>query len=176
MRFNGQANTVYFDRCQLIKDNYLAYTYDSDGKLIKTTENGDRSTVLNYNSNSDLTGFTDLEGKNYTYQYNDAHQVTEAKTPRGVKIQTSYNGNGTATASEIVNSSGAMKIRTSRSLTSASGSIKAGAYVAKEQDQHGNTTNYTYHMQSGQLQSVRTPDNVTTTYSYKANTDLLSGV
>ena len=176
VRFNGQANTVYFDRCQLIKDNYLAYTYDSDGKLIKTTENGDRSTVLNYNSNSDLTGFTDLEGKNYTYQYNDAHQVTEAKTPRGVKIQTSYNGNGTATASEIVNSSGAMKIRTSRSLTSASGSIKAGAYVAKEQDQHGNTTNYTYHMQSGQLQSVRTPDNVTTTYSYKANTDLLSGV
>ena len=109
LRYKGQANTVYFDRCQLVKDSYLAYTYDSDGKLIQTTENGDRSTVLNYNSNSDLTGFTDLEGKNYTYKYNDAHQVTEAKTPRGVKIQTSYNGNGTATVSEIVNPSGTMK-------------------------------------------------------------------
>lgn len=40
LRYKGQANTVYFDRCQLVKDSYLAYTYDSDGKLIQTTENG----------------------------------------------------------------------------------------------------------------------------------------
>jgi len=176
LRYKGQANTVYFDRCQLVKDSYLAYTYDTDGKLIKTTENGDRSTVLNYNSDSDLTGFTDLEGKNYTYKYNDAHQVTEAKTPRGVKILTSYDGNGTATVSQISNSSGTMKIRTSRALTSASGSIKAGAYVAEDRDQHFNKTYYDYNLQSGQLKSVRNANNVTTTYSYKANTDLLSGV
>ena len=176
LRYKGQANTVYFDRCQLVKDSYLAYTYDSDGKLIQTTENGDRSTVLNYNSNSDLTGFTDLEGKNYTYKYNDAHQVTEAKTPRGVKIQTSYNGNGTATVSEIVNPSATMKIRTSRTLTSASGNVKAGAYIAQEQDQHGNKTYYNYDLQSGQLKSVRDANNVTTSYSYKSKTDLLSGV
>ena len=176
LRYKGQANTVYFDRCQLVKDSYLAYTYDSDGKLIQTTENGDRSTVLNYNSNSDLTGFTDLEGKNYTYKYNDAHQVTEAKTPRGVKILTSYDGNGTATVSQISNSSGTMKIRTSRALTSASGNIKAGAYVAEDRDQHFNKTYYNYNLQSGQLKSVRNANDVTTSYSYKANTDLLSGV
>ena len=176
LRFNGQANSVYFDRCQLVKDSYLAYTYDSDGNIIKTTENGDQSNVLNYNSDSDLTGFTDLEGKNYTYQYNDAHQVTEAKTPRGVKIQTVYNGNGTATASEIVNSSESMKIRTTRVLTTASGNIKAGAYVAEDRDQHLNKTYYTYNMQSGQLQSMRTPNNTITNYTYKANTDLLSSV
>lgn len=55
-------------------------------------------------------------------------------------------------------------------------SIKAGAYVAEDQDQHSNKTSYTYNMQSGQLQSMRTANNATTNYSYKSNTDLLSSV
>ena len=61
-------------------------------------------------------------------------------------------------------------------MTSASGNIKAGAYIAEEQDQHGNKTYYNYDLQSGQLKSVRDANNVTTSYSYKSKTDLLSGV
>ena len=48
--------------------------------------------------------------------------------------------------------------------------------MAEDQDQHSNKTSYTYNMQSGQLQSMRTANNVTTNYSYKSNTDLLSSV
>ena len=173
-RFNGQANSVYFDRCQMVKDNYMAYTYDTEGNLIKTVENGDRSTVLSYDSAGNMTGFTNTEGKNYTYTYNDAHQVTQAKTPRGVKLQTTYNSDGTATATELVNTRDDMKIRTDRALTAAASGIKAGAYVQTEYDQHGNATQYNYDLQSGQLQSVQTADGTTTSYSYVENTNLLA--
>ena len=176
IRYYKQENVAYFDNVQLVKDVSNSYTYDEEGNIITSKENGENSSAFEYDDVSNLTAVTDSESNLYKYEYNDAHQVTEAVSPMGSKGKFTYADNGNLTSSTIASSGETMQIRTETEYTSAASGISAGAYVKKETDQNGYETTYDTDVLSGKLNSVTTPDGVSTSYSYNSTSDVLEKV
>ncbi len=176
MRYYKQANAAYFDHMQLKKDVTNLYTYDSEGNLITAKEKGEKTSALNYDDQSNLTSVRDAEDNLYEYEYNDAHQVTKATTPLKQTITYHYKSNGTVNSTVISNPKGTKKIKTGTIYSSETNGISAGAYVTKTRDQNGNDTTYDYNVKTGNLKSVQTPDQVTTSYRYNAKNDQLQQV
>lgn len=176
VRYYRQANAVYFDNAQLLKDVSDSYTYDDEGNLITAKENGDQSSALNYDDQSNLTSLTDAENNLYEYEYNDYHQVTEAKSPLGQKVLFIYESKGPVTSTTISNADGTAKIRTGNVYNAEADGIASQAYVTKTRDQNGEYTLYNRDLQSGRLNSVSTPDGTVTSYTYEEDNDLLTEV
>ncbi len=178
--YRKQANTCYVDDISLIKEPAPTYSYDSDGNLISATEKGERNSALSYDANNNLKSFTDERAAQYTYTYSTSgnkHQLTSAvNNATGVKYAYSYYSNGNVKAQEISNKSGSAVIRTGINYTAESGNIKAGAYVLKENDQHGNSTTYDYNLKNGRLNSVTDALGNKTSYVYDNNSGVVKSV
>ncbi len=179
--YRKQANSCYFDDINLVKEPAPTYSYDSKGNLVSATENAQKNSTLGYDANDNLSSFTDERGENYTYTYSTSgnkHRLLSAVSAKtGVKYSYSYYDNGNLKAQEIVNAAG-IAIRTGINYTDADTSlgIAEGAYVRKENDEHGYSTVYEYNLKSGLLNSVTDAEGNKTTYTYDANNDLLKSV
>ncbi len=181
-RYHKQINTCYFDDISLIKEPVPTYKYDSDGNLISATENAEKTANLSYDSNDNLTSFKDEKNAQYTYEYDKTyeHRLISAKNgASGVQYKYEYYGSERSNnlkAQEIVSGSGDYKIRTSTVYTPTADGIAGGAYVLRESNQHGYSTNYDYDLQSGRLKSVTDALNNKTTYTYNSNNGNLRSV
>ena len=178
--YRKQANACYVDDISLIKEPAPTYTYDSKGNLVSAIENAQKTSALNYDDNNNLSSFTDERAAQYTYTYsttgNKHRLLTAVSKTTGVKYAYSYYSNGNVKAQEISNSSGSAVIRTGTIYTAESGNIKAGAYVLKENDQHGNSTTYDYNLKNGRLNSVTDALGNTTSYVYDNNSGVVKSV
>lgn len=180
--YRNQANVCYFDDISLIKEPAPTYSYDDDGNLVSATENAEKTSALSYDSNDNLSSFTDEKNSQYTYTYatsGNKHRLLSAKSnTSGITYAYTYYSNGTLKAQEVKNSSTSKIIRTGYTYTAADSSkgIAEGAYVQKENDQHGNSTTYNYDLLTGRVNSVKDANGNTTTYTYNANNGLVTSV
>ncbi len=175
-KYNFQANYVFFDNIQVIKDVAQSYTYDDEGNVISVSANAEQKSNMEYNG-SDLVSYTDAKGYNYTYDYDSAHNLTTATSAKGVVTGFEYNEKNQVTSSELRNkatsANSTMIIKTDTVYSSASDGISAGAYVKETLDSHGESTYYNYNLKKGLINSVTNANNVTTNYTYKAENDKL---
>ncbi len=169
VRFAHQANSVYFDRLQLLRDNANTYTYDSEGNLISTAANAEQKSTMEY-SGSDLTSVTDNAGYDYTYTYDDKHNVTAAESAGNVTTKFTYNTAGQPRAVSVINNRGDRGLKEVITYSEKDGSIEAGAHTVKVTDQNGRATNYTYDHRE-RLSTVTTPDGNSTVYSYVSDSN-----
>ena len=166
--YENQANAVYFDDVQLIKDESQAYTYDSDGNLISVVKNADQKGTMEY-SNNNLIKETDAKGYSFTYTYDAHHNMTSATSQNNVKYTYTYDSKGNATDLSVTNKADSMEIKTEVEYTA------NGAYVQKQIDALGVASAvYDYDQTSGLLKSVTDGNGVLTGYKYDSNDRLTS--
>ncbi len=168
LRYYRQANSVWFDNIQLIKDNSQSYTYDSDGNLVSVAANAKKQSTMEY-SNSDLTKSIDAKGYAYEYTYDSKHNMTKAKSQKGITYNYTYDTSGNATVLEVKNTDNTMAFKTEAEYTD------NRAYVNKVIDADNNEISYTYDDNSGRLKDV-TDSTGKTIYSYKSSNDALLSV
>lgn len=175
-KYNFQANYVFFDNIQVIKDVAQSYTYDDEGNVISVSANAEQKLNMEYNG-SDLVSYTDAKGYEYTYDYDSAHNLTTATSAKGVVTGFKYNEKNQVTSSELRNkatsANSTMIVKTDTVYSSTSDGISAGAYVNETLDSHGESTYYNYNLKKGLLDSVTNSWNVTTNYTYDADNDNL---
>ncbi len=181
LKYNYNANTVYFDNARLCMDAFgSTYQYDSKGNLIRSVSRaGDKNDKV-VNANNDVTSTTDGNGNTQTFVYDEGnlstkkHQLTSTTTPNGAETKTTYNNNGNPTES-LTTSVGGLKMRTTTDYTS------EGHYVSKETDTAGVSTQYLRDSTTGRLDTQRTVTNngeylLDTNYTYDPLTKQLSEV
>lgn len=170
MNYSKQANKVYFDNVQLIKDATQSYTYNSDGELVSVVSNAEQQSTMEY-SDSNLTKTIDSKGYAYTYDYDDNHNMTKATSQRGLNYNYAYNSKGLATSLEAKNTSGSYVLKSDVDYTS------DGRFATKVYDQDGNYDTYSYNTTTGFLNSVTDNDTgATVNYTYNTNNGNLLSV
>ena len=169
VRFAHQANAVYFDKLQLLRDNANSYTYDSEGNLISVSANAEQQSTMEY-SGSDLVSSTDIAGYEYTYTYDDNHNVTSAESAGNVITKFTYNSMGQPRAVSVVNKKGNRGLKEVITYSEKDGAIEAGAHTVKVTDQNGRATTYSYDHRE-RLSTVTTPDGNSTVYSYVSDSN-----
>ena len=102
--------------------------------------------------------------------------MTKATAPLGQTINYTYTANGPLNYTIISSADGAWKLRSGSIYNTEENGISNQAYVVEEKDQNGYSTKYDINLKSGLTKSVTTPNNVTTSYTYNANNDLLTQV
>lgn len=171
-RFNYQANYIYFDNLQMIKDVAQTYSYDEDGKLISSTANSEHKADLEYEGN-DVKEYTDTLGYKTTFNYNNTHDLLSTISPKGVVTENTYNDAGLVIATEIKTSTSenAAKIKNSTAYTQGNTAlgIYFGAHTEKIFDEHGKATTYQYDLKSGTLDKLTDANNVSAYYYYDEN-------
>ncbi len=165
LAFDHNANQVWFDKIQLVKDEFgESYTYDSDGNVISVQDLRSKNTTYEY-SNNNLTRAVLPGGASVTYSYDDYHNVKTASTKAGVTSQFGYDEYGNNTSVKVVNPSAP-----SGSVMEANASYTAdGSYLTQIIDVNRKNTVYDYNENTGVLNSVRGPLDTfptKTNYSY----------
>lgn len=179
--YTNQANYALFDHIQLVKDVAQSYTYDDEGNIVSVSANAEQKNDMTYDPDSnDLKTYKDAVGNTTTFEYDEKHNVTKVTSPKGVKTQYTYSSVGLNTATETVNTDGAVKIKTSKghteNYTGSGYSIYGGAYVDETFDQHGYKTTYGYDMPTGVVTSVTSPNGLVTTKAYDNSKSKLTKV
>ena len=163
LNYSKQANKIYFDNVQLIKDATQSYTYNSDGELVSVVSNAEQKSTMEY-SDSNLTKVVEPTGSAYEYEYDDKHNMKKATSQRGVTYNYTYNTKGQATDLEAKNASNTMALKSNSEYTS------NGEYLQKLYDQDGNYDTYNYDATKGFLTSV-VDNNTGATINYTYNTN-----
>ena len=183
LRYYNQANTVYFDHIQLIKEPAPTYTYDKKGNLVSTQANSEQSTNAVYNAKNDLTSYTDTAGNKTTLTYDSNRNLLRTKSAKGVVYANGYNANGTLNANETRNADttadSTMVIRTNQTYftDNTSTTVKENAFTNVVFDEHGNdAATYTYDFNSGKIKTVKDAKGTVTTNSYNSNYTRLNSV
>jgi len=99
--YYDNANTVYFDNAQLIKDTFgNTYTYDSKGNLTSTVDlQGKAENTFQYDGNSQLIKESSITGSSILYAYSSTKkQQLEAVTASGVSNHYTYDSKGNVTS------------------------------------------------------------------------------
>jgi len=93
--YSQQLYEGYFDDIQLIIDDAVSYTYDSNGNVV-SVKTAATNNSYNYDGNSRLTSAVDTTGTNFKYSYDDNHNMVMAVSDAANIIQYDYNAYGQA--------------------------------------------------------------------------------
>jgi YD repeat-containing protein len=167
LRYYDQANRVYFDSIQLIKDEAPSYTYDDKGNLVSIVENASQKSSMQY-SGVDLTKYTDAKGYDYEYAYDTKHNLDYAKSQNDIKYDYTNNSGGQAEHLVVSGVTNTMKMKTDAAYTT------NGAYVGSTTNANGDTDSYIYNDAKGTLTSYKDYSGNTTSYQYNSLNDLLT--
>ena len=162
--YDFNSGTVWFDNIALRQEPVQTYRYDEKGNVTAATQTGTGTENAQYDSNGvDLLQYTAANGTKYSYEYNNAHDVTKT-TVGSLTATTSYNKSGNTTGARLVgkdsNENASLALQSSATPTA---DRKRTASVT---DANGSTTSYTY---NGQTELLTTSTNAAgrqTTYEY----------
>ncbi|MBQ3133559.1 MAG: DNRLRE domain-containing protein [Clostridia bacterium] len=174
-RSRNQANFLYFDWIQLIRDNANTYTYDDEGNLISTAANAEQKSTMEYDG-PDMTSATDALGYDYNYTYDAKHNLLSATSAGDVTTTFTYNTRGQATSSVVKSEDETLAFKSDVTYTGAKGNIQAGAQIASVVDADNKKTTYTYDGYA-RTSTITSPSGNKTTNTYVSSTnDRLSSV
>ena len=162
IRYNFNANTVYFDGIQLFKEEFgTSYTYDDKGNVVSTTDLQKQTTTYEYDTSNNLTKVIQNNKAKLTYTYDSYHNVKTAKTEEGLEYAFTYDTYGNNT--KVTVGSGTSKISSSATYTA------NGNYLASATDALDKVTAYSYNESTGVLDWVQYPEDTAETrteYTY----------
>lgn len=162
--YDYNSGTAWFDNIALRQEPVQTYRYDEKGNVTAATQTGTGTENAQYDSNGvDLLQYTAANGTKYSYEYNNAHDVTKT-TVGSLTATTSYNKSGNTTGARLVgkDSNG----NASLALQSSATPTADRNHTASVTDANGSTTSYTY---NGQTELLATSTNAAgrqTTYEY----------
>ena len=162
--YDYNSGTAWFDNISLRQEPVQTYRYDEKGNVTAATQTGTGTENAQYDSNGvDLLQYTAANGTKYSYEYNNAHDVTKT-TVGSLTATTSYNKSGNTTGARLVgkDSNG----NASLALQSSATPTADRNHTASVTDANGSTTSYTY---NGQTELLATSTNAAgrqTTYEY----------
>jgi RHS repeat-associated protein len=148
----------------------VSYTYDSEGKLLTTTQ-GNRVTTNIYNDKNDLITTVDTNGVPTSYTYDEMHRAIEVSRA-GQVVQYTYDANGnlesTTTPNQATFEETSNKINYPSTFKSPLGFTKSYTYTVERELASitlpsSKTIEYTYLKEH--LTTQTTPE-TTTTYTY----------
>ena len=140
------------------------YRYDEKGNVTAATQTGTGTENAQYDSNGvDLLQYTAANGTKYSYEYNNAHDVTKT-TVGSLTATTSYNKSGNTTGARLVgkDSNGNVSLAPQSSATPTADRN----YTSSVTDANGSTTSYTYNSQTELLATSTNAAGRQTTYEY----------
>ena len=146
------------------------YSYDAEGNLKAATSTGNSDADYSYDG-ADLTKQVAGGYGTYTYEYDDAHNMTKA-TNDGVSVTATYDAAGNSTGTKLQKSSG-----TGVFLKTSSTQTANKDHTATVTDANGGKSTYGYNSlgQNLYLDTAATVNgsntNVRTSYTYLPNSD-----
>ena len=162
--YDFNSGTVWFDNIALRQEPVQTYRYDEKGNVTAATQTGTGTENAQYDSNGvDLLQYTAANGTKYSYEYNNAHDVTKT-TVGSLTATTSYNKSGNMTGARLVGKDS--NENASLALQSSAIPTADRNHTASVTDANGSTTSYTY---NGQTELLATSTNAAgrqTTYEY----------
>ena len=177
--YDKNANTALFDCVQVTLDETgVSYTYDAKGDLVSAKDNAGRNQTFTYSSAHEITEANTADNKKYKFTYSTTNKHRLVSATSAVDSSTStpkltfsfgYDSFGNMTSTRVENSA-KKYIRQYTEYTS------NGNYVARSVDDRGYATKYSYDPTTGTLGSVETPNGGVTKYTYNANNDRLEKV
>lgn len=162
--YDYNSGTAWFDNISLRQEPVQTYRYDEKGNVTAATQTGTGTENAQYDSNGvDLLQYTAANGTKYSYEYNNAHDVTKT-TVGSLTATTSYNKSGNTTGARLVgkDSNG----NASLALQSSATPTADRNHTSSVTDANSSTTSYTY---NGQTELLATSTNAAgrqTTYEY----------
>lgn len=162
--YDYNSGTAWFDNISRRQEPVQTYRYDEKGNVTAATQTGTGTENAQYDSNGvDLLQYTAANGTKYSYEYNNAHDVTKT-TVGSLTATTSYNKSGNTTGARLVgkDSNG----NASLALQSSATPTADRNHTSSVTDANGSTTSYTY---NGQTELLATSTNAAgrqTTYEY----------
>ena len=162
--YDYNSGTAWFDNISLRQEPVQTYRYDEKGNVTAATQTGTGTENAQYDSNGvDLLQYTAANGTKYSYEYNNAHDVTKT-TVGSLTATTSYNKSGNTTGARLVgkDSNG----NASLALQSSATPTADRNHTSSVTDANGSTTSYTY---NGQTELLATSTNAAgrqATYEY----------
>ena len=102
--YADNTSVAYFADIQLYKEEFgQSYIYDKDGNPISVKDHQSKEAKFNYDENSNLTGFTDPKGRNFTYEYSKdgKNNLLKATNSNGTEYTFDYNETGRPIKEEI---------------------------------------------------------------------------
>lgn len=152
--YDYNSGTAWFDNISLRQEPVQTYRYDEKGNVTAATQTGTGTENAQYDSNGvDLLQYTAANGTKYSYEYNNAHDVTKT-TVGSLTATTSYNKSGNTTGARLVgkDSNG----NASLALQSSATPTADRNHTSSVTDANGSTTSYTY---NGQTELLATSTN-----------------
>lgn len=150
IRYNFNANTVYFDGIQLFKEEFgSSFTYNDKGEVISVRDLQGQITDYEYNTSGEITRILQDNKAKMTYEYDDYHNVETATSEEGVSYSFVYDTYGNNT--EVSISAGGM------AMTSKAYYKDNGNYLDYTEDTLGKVTKYGYDTNTGVLNWVEYP-------------------
>ncbi|MBQ7246603.1 MAG: DNRLRE domain-containing protein [Lachnospiraceae bacterium] len=139
LRYDYTANSACFDAVQLFKDEFgSSYVYDSNGNITSVTDSRKRSNTYEYQSNN-LTKATLPDGAEYTYSYDNWHNVSSATSAENVKnyfTYDAYGNNNSVSVGYTADDTNHLKIKSTAEYTN------SGNDLYRVTDSIGNTVTY----------------------------------
>lgn len=174
------ANSATFDHIQVnLDESGTAYIYDDDGNLITAKDNAGRNQSYGYSSANEITSATTADNKNYEYTYGATykHRLASATSNSSdIKFSYSYDDYGNVERTTVRKSDGTgqyIRQYTSYTPTEVSNANYTGNYVITSGDDWGKETRYDYDYVKGTLASTTDPRGNATNYTYDSNNDRL---
>ena len=134
--YDYNVNTCCFDEIALTQEPAQTYAYDENGNLEAVNSATGSDDAYTYDG-ADLTKAVMAGYGTYTYEYDDAHNLTSASSD-GTKLAYTYDAMGNVTKTVMSGTGTSYYLRTQASYTD------DGNYVASVIGEYGGTTNYTY--------------------------------
>lgn len=147
--YKGNANVAYFDDISLIRESAQAYTYDEDGNVIAVNKTNTDEISSVYENGNLMTSTGGANG-NYTYTYDDYHNVKTAKNGN-VTMSMTYDTYGNATSTKLMGDSSSLFMSTQATYTD------GGTKTYTTKDNLGNTTTNSYNLSRNLLTGITTP-------------------
>ena len=147
--YKGNANVAYFDDISLIRESAQAYTYDDDGNVVAVNKTN-TDEISSVYENGNLMSSAGGANGNYTYTYDDYHNVKTAKNGT-VTMSMNYDTYGNATSTQLTGDSSSLYMSTSATYTD------GGTKLYTITDNLGNVTRNTYNNSRNLLTGIVVP-------------------
>jgi RHS repeat-associated protein len=169
------ANRSYMDEITLIQEPVQTYDYDDKGNL-KSTSNSESNTSETFDSKDRLTGYTAMNGVQYTLTYSGDSRDPSTIVSDGITTSYAYDaaGNVTQTKTQAPNNGKYIQSDTTYADSDADPQDKTFDFPYWTTDSNGNDSYTTYDNKTGLLLNSINPNGIQTFNIYNPDNNQIT--